>query len=118
MRRKVTKFYKDELLVADLGEGRLTLAAVARKHGLGQAFVSRVRRGKARPELLPRIRALRRAILAETERMVLPLLKTLLARQTHVALNGRRETARKCREHLLDRFLLGKPGHSSRRIDR
>jgi len=104
------KFFNEEALIWDLAEGRLSQGQIARKHKISPSLVSLIRQGKSRPSLKPRIDALRQVILDEGCRLVVPAIKALLAQEAKEGLEGKGETARKCRHYLLDRFL---PAESS-----
>ena len=99
------KFYDEGALVRDLAEGRLSIRRIARKHKLSRQFVGCIRQGSERPDLTPRIDAIRQAIWEEGSRMMTPWIKLLLAKEAHVGITENHDTARMCRHYMLDRFL-------------
>jgi len=99
------KFYDEESRVHDLAEGRLSLRQIARNHGLTPQFVCRVRQGRTRPDLMARLDPLRQLLQIVSRLQVRPWLKALAAKEAHVGITGDGDTARVCREYLLDRFL-------------
>ena len=99
------KFYDDQSLVHDVGEGRLSLGQIARKHNVSRQLVARIRQGKYRPDLTSRIDALRELLVIESSRRVTPWLKALMAKELRVGITQEHDTARVCRQYILERFL-------------
>ena len=78
--------------------------------GLGREMVGRIARGEARPELYARIQAAVQAFTEEARRLGAAWARHMMSRHIKEGLEGKGETARKCREYVLNQ-VLGEPGH-------
>jgi transcriptional regulator with XRE-family HTH domain len=105
--------YDEQLLVELMAEGSLSQKEIARRVGVTQTTISRIATGRSRPDLYKRICTLR----GPTERDKAmhtgsDYIRALLLTQLKVAMDQQGETARKCREYLLNKLLFTgkKPG--------
>lgn len=99
------KDYDDNLLVELLGRGEMTEENIAETVGISRSTVWRVANGLTRPELQSRIQAVVDGMLTEARRSGARWMRKLLARQISEGLEGQGETARKCREYVLNKLM-------------
>jgi hypothetical protein len=105
LRRRKRKTYDDTALVEDIAHGVKTLRQIAGELGLTYNYVYCIARGLSRPDLQERIQATRRDYLSQARRLGRIHVAKLLQAHIDAGLDKDTETARKCREYLLDRFL-------------
>ena len=98
------KEYDDDRLVELIAAGNVTHAKIAAEIGIDKSMISRIARGEARPDLQPRIQALVAGRRDEFEHLGAAILKPALVKQAQIAIEGKDETARKAREHIIDMF--------------
>ena len=103
--RRRIKEYDDDLLVRLIAAGELTHAQIARRVGLSQDMVQRIASGRSRPGLQERIADLTRLYHVAARRLAAKWLKALLSKHIKNGIEGSGETARKCREFAINKFL-------------
>ena len=119
--------YDDDVLVEMLAGGRYTHAEIAGARGLSEAYVGKVARGERRPKLHRQVEARQAAMIAEARRVGARWSRALVSRHIEVGLTGDDETARKCRELVLQECCFkrgltapeppGRPGGWQRPLD-
>ena len=102
------KDYDDALIMA-IARGDKTYAQIARELGLSESTVVQVAGGERRPDLQPRIQAVRQGFVDQTRRLAGAWAGRLMGKHIKDALEGDGETARKCGEYVLS-HILGDPG--------
>jgi transcriptional regulator with XRE-family HTH domain len=110
-RTRKKKNYDDEVLVMAIARGDKTYGQIAGQVGLSRKTVSRIACGTHRPDLQPRIQAATRAFLDQTQRLAAAWATQVMAKHVKEGLEGRGETARRCREYVLSQC-LGDPGRT------
>jgi len=100
-------------LVAAIGAGEMTYAQIAEALGLSEAYVAEVARGQRRADLQEKIAAFSRGYLDQAYRLGAKWARGLLTKHIKEGIEGTGETARRCREYVLSRFLTGAPGLAS-----
>jgi len=100
------KKYDEDKLVELLSSGMYRHETIAEIVGLSANFVYRVSKGKARVDLYERIQKKTKGPLSDTMLLGKSWVKNVLAKHVNIALTDG-ETARKCREYVLDHFLFG-----------
>jgi len=101
--------YDDELLVDLLSGGGLTYAQIAEKVGLSMSMVGKIARGQCRTNLHTRVQRRlteRKDMMANLEMSWGP---TLMRKHIQEGITATGETARKCREYMLNRIALRRP---------
>jgi len=98
--------YDEDQLVEWIACGQLSQSEMARRLGVNRRTVWRIANGLSRPDLQLKVDAAIEGIRHEARRQGARWLKALVTRHIKVALEEDGETARKCREYLLDRFLV------------
>lgn len=106
MTRRHKSKYDEELLVELLARDHLTHREVARRVGVSESLVSQICSGKARPDLHERIGQWLSTRRDDALRAGQTFIRPLLMTQLKVAMEEDGETARKCREFLLNRLLF------------
>ena len=101
--------YDDLALAEALAAGVETYRQVAERFSLSYRTVLRIVNGQTRLRLQQDIRDVRRAMREEALRVGMAYVKPLLIKHIQAGLEGNDETARKCREYVLDRFLPNPP---------
>ena len=104
-----TKVYDEEAVVEAIARGAMSYAAIAREQGVSRACVSQIARGLRRPELHERIVERQEAVLMQARRLAVACAVQTMAVHIREGIEGKGETARRCREYLLNRA-LGAPG--------
>jgi transcriptional regulator with XRE-family HTH domain len=97
--------YDDDRLVELIARGQMSYAEIGQAVGLSEGYVGQIARGQHRPELQPRIEAISRGFLLEARMVGRRWARGLLSRHIRIGLDGEGETARKCREFVMTRFL-------------
>jgi len=97
--------FDEDLLVELVVAGNVTQAEIAERVGLSQGYVSKVVRGEFRPDLHGRIMAVSRQRLKEALLSGRLWSHAILTKHVRAAMEDG-ETARKCREFMLSRFLF------------
>ena len=100
------KAYDDRALAFALARQTKPTSQIAREFGLSEEYVRKIRRGACRPRVQRMIRAICEKADDELSDRACQEVRTLLEAQIRTALKGPRGLARRCREYLLDRFLL------------
>ncbi|KPK86569.1 MAG: hypothetical protein AMJ81_00950 [Phycisphaerae bacterium SM23_33] len=108
-RARKRKTYDDEVLVLAIARGDRGYAEIAAEVGLSRETVAQIARGTRRPDLQPRIQAATRGFLEQTQRLGAAWAAQVMGKHIKEGLEGRGETARKCREYVLSQC-LGDPG--------
>ncbi len=111
------KPFDEDLLVRLMAEDRWTQRQIAARAGLSQAMVSQIARGRTRRDLLERVRRRRNQWQKQARTLAEDHVRSLLIKHLQVAIEETGETARKCREYLLNQLLFPKdarPGRSGR----
>jgi predicted transcriptional regulator len=108
------KRFDEDLLVRLMAEDRWTQHHIARRVGISQAMVSQIARGKTRRDLLERIRRCRNQWQKEARHLAEDHVRSLLIKHLQVAIEETGETARKCREYLLNQLLFPRDSRSGR----
>ncbi len=103
--RRRAKEYDDDLLVRLLAAGELTHTQIARRVGISSNMVWRIASGRSRPELQERIAELTRLYRTAARRLAAKWLRALLSKHIKNGMQGSGETARKCREFTINKFL-------------
>jgi len=98
--------YDEDQLVEWIACGQLSQSEMARRLGVNRRTVWRIANGLSRPDLQRKIDAVVEGIRHEAGRQGARWLKSLVAKHIRVGLEEDGETARKCREYVLDRFLV------------
>ena len=109
MAEQRTGLRDDEALVEAIVRGAMSYAAIAREQGVSRACVSQIARGLRRPELHERIVEAQEAMLMQARRLGVACAVQAMAVHIREGIEGKGETARKCREYLINRA-LGTPG--------
>ncbi len=102
--------YDEDLLVELLARDHLTYREIARRVGVSESMVSQIASGKTRPDLRERISRWLHTRRDDALRAGQTFIRPLLMTQLKVAMEEDGETARKCREFLLNRLLFTPPG--------
>ena len=110
--------YDEDQLVEWIACAQLSQSEIAKRLGVNRRTVWRIANGLSRPDLQRKIDAAVEGIRREARRQGARWLKALITRQIKVALEEDGETARKCREYLLDRFLVPDDGPARPRAPR
>jgi len=97
--------YDDQLLVELIARGEANCKQIADQVGISREMVSSIARGKRRRDLQKRIAMAIENHRRETNKLGARWLKSLLTKHIRNGLAGDGETARKCREYALERFL-------------
>ena len=98
------KDYDDDRLIALLGEGLHTYKEIADQVGISETMVGNIARGEIRPHLLDRISKVHRGHLRKTRGRGAARLYTVLDKHMDSG-QGDDESARKCREFVLNKYL-------------
>ncbi|MHC4718244.1 MAG: hypothetical protein ACYS5V_14825 [Planctomycetota bacterium] len=109
MTADATSVYDEQALVDAIARGVMSYAEIAREQGVSRACVSQIARGVRRPELHGRIVERQEAVLMQARRLAVACAVQAMAVHIREGIEGKGETARKCREYLLNRA-LGAPG--------
>ncbi len=106
------KSYDDHELVEMIAAGTLSYAQIGEKAGLAGATVSDIARGIKRLDLQPRIHAAAQSYRDQARQVGTAHLRTVVTKHITVGVNTEGETARKCREYVMNNSLAegkGKP---------
>jgi len=103
--RRRVKEYDDDLLVRLIAAGELTHTQIGRRVGLSMGTVRKIASGRLRPELQDRIAELMRMCHVTARRLAVKWLKALLSKHIKHGIEGSGETARKCREFAINKFM-------------
>ncbi|MHC4718298.1 MAG: hypothetical protein ACYS5V_15105 [Planctomycetota bacterium] len=103
-----TDVYDDDAVVDAIVRGE-SYAQVARAQGVTRACVSQIARGRRRRDLHDRIVEAQEAALMQARRLAVACAVQAMAVHIREGIEGTGETARRCREYLLNR-VLGAPG--------
>jgi transcriptional regulator with XRE-family HTH domain len=101
--------YDENLLVELLARDHLSQREIARRVGVSESLVSQIASGRARPDLHERIGKWISTRRDDALRAGQTFIRPLLMTQLKVAMEEDGETARKCREFLLNRLLFAPP---------
>jgi len=93
------------LAVELIASGQLTLSQIARWLGVNKTTVWGITTGRTHPELQGRIAELTRMYHLAARRLAAKWLKALLSKHIKHGMEGSGETARKCREFAINKFL-------------
>ncbi|MBL7133146.1 MAG: hypothetical protein ISS78_03525 [Phycisphaerae bacterium] len=115
--RNRRKDYDDDLLVRLLAAGELTHGQIGRRVGLSENMVWRIASGRSRPELQERIADLTRLYRTAARRLAAKWLKALLSKHIKNGIEGSGETARKCREFTINKFLDDRVEECTNQLD-
>jgi len=98
--------YDEDLMVEWIARGQLSQSEIARRLGVNRRTVWRIANGLARLDLQRRIDAVIEGIRREARRIGAKWCHALVTKHVKVGLEGDGETARKCRQYVLDSFLF------------
>ena len=117
MARGKVKWYRDGELVELIAGGEHTYAEIGRRVGLSEAHVARIARGTRRPRLQVKIRQARQARIDLAQLLAAKWLWLLVKRHIGVGLASEDDTARRCREFVMDLFPFceGRPRKGGKR---
>lgn len=104
----------EDMLVGLIAAGELSQRAIAERVGVSRRTVWRIANGLSRPDLQRKIAAVVEGYRQAAIRTAARYMKSLIEKQVEVALTGRGETARKCREFLLKTFMLAVPDQAAK----
>ncbi len=104
-RRTAHAAFDRYLAVELIAAGRLTLSQIARRLGVNKTTVWGITSGRTHPELQGRIAELTRMYHVAGRRLVVKWLKALLSKHIKNGIEGSGETARKCREFAINKFM-------------
>lgn len=109
MAEQRTGLRDDEALVEAIVRGARSYAQIAREQGVTRACISQIARGRRRRDLHDRIVEAQEAALMQARRLAVACAVQAMAVHIREGIEGTGETARRCREYLLNR-VLGAPG--------
>ena len=101
-----SKLANNETFLQDVFLSRLTGAMMAEKHAISPRYLRQIRTGQRCPGIMRQVNEMHQIANDEAFLMAASMIKTTLAQQLKVGIKGEDETARKCREYVLDHFLL------------
>ena len=96
--------YDDDKMVELIAAGHLTHGEIAKRLGVSRVTVWRIIHGQSRPDLQGRVDGVISGFSLEARRMGARWLKSLLTKHIKVGLEGDGETARRCREFVINLF--------------
>jgi len=97
--------YDDDEMVELIAAGQLTHGEIAKRLGVSRGTVWRIMHGQSRPDLQGRVDGVVSGFGRDAWRLGVRWLKALVTRHIKVGLEGDGETARKCREFLVNMFV-------------
>ena len=109
MTRSKGRTYNDDQMVELIAMGVHGDSEIARQLGVNRRTVWQIRHGQSRPDLQDRIDQAVNACLREIRRHAIGNLEALIDKQIQVAFADEGETARKCRDFVINLFLTGMP---------
>ena len=104
-RRTAHAAFDRYLAVELIAAGQLTLSQIARRLGVNKTTVWGITSGRTHPELQGRIADLTRMYHLAVRRLAARWLKALLIKHIKHGIEGSGETARKCREFAINKFM-------------
>jgi len=104
--------YDDDKMVELIAAGELTHGEIAKRLGVNRVTVWRIIHGQSRPDLQSRVDGAVRGFSREARRLGSRWLKSLISKHIKVGLEGDGETARRCREFMVNLCLEGDETHS------
>ena len=96
--------YDDDKMVELIAAGELTRGEIAKRLGVNRVTVWRIIHGQSRPDLQGRLDGAVRGFSREARRVGGRWLKSLIDKHVKVGLEGDGETARRCREFVINLF--------------
>ena len=104
--------YDDDAMVELIAAGELTHGEIAKRLGVSRVTVWRIIHGQARADLQDRVDGVISGFSREARRLGIRWLKALVTKQIKVGLESDGETARRCREFMVNLCLEGAETHS------
>ena len=96
--------YDDDKMVELIAAGELTHGEIAKRLGVNRVTVWRIIHGQSRQDLQGRIDGVISGFSREARRIGVRWLKALLTKHIRVGMEGDGETARRCREFVINLF--------------
>jgi len=104
-----TDVYDDDEVVEEIARGVKSYTEIAAEQGCTRQCISQIARGRRRKELHRRIMELQEGYLLQVRRLAVACAVQAMAVHIREGLEGEGETARRCREYVMN-HVLGKPG--------
>jgi len=101
--------YDGKAVVEAIARGAKSYTEIAAEHGVTRQCISQIARGRRREDLYLQIMEVQEGYVLQAQRLAVACAVQVMAAHIREGLEGTGETARKCREYVINR-VLGEPG--------